>query len=125
MLEELLPRWRGKAFVLCLLGFAATDFVITDHAVGRRRHRAHHRQSRSFREAFHHQLGLTLVLLALLAAIFLKGFKEAIGLAVGIVGVYLVLNVVVIGRALRRGAAAPGRTSRDGGRRCSRSTAAR
>ena len=39
--------------------------------------------------AFDHPIALTLVLLALLAAVFLKGFQEAIGLAVGIVGVYL------------------------------------
>src|SRR4051794_20989936 len=99
MLEELLPRWRGKAFVLCLLGFAATDFVITA-TLSAADATAHIIGNPFFPEAFHHQLGMTLVLLALLSAIFLKGFKEAIGFAVGIVGVYLVLNVAVIGRAL-------------------------
>ena len=99
MLEELLPRWRGKAFVLCLLGFAATDFVITA-TLSAADATAHIIGNPFFPTAFHHQLGMTLVLLSLLAAIFLKGFKEAIGFAVGIVGVYLVLNVAVIGRAL-------------------------
>src|SRR5262245_40080622 len=99
MLEELLPRWRGKAFVLCLLGFAATDFVITI-TLSAADATAHVIGNPFFPEAFHHQIGMTLVLLALLCAIFLKGFKEAIGLAVGIVGVYLALNLVVIGWAL-------------------------
>jgi hypothetical protein len=96
MLEELLPRWRGKAFVLCLLGFAATDFVITitlsaadatKHIIG----------NPFVPKVFDHPVALTLVLLTLLSGVFLKGFKEAIDLAVVIVGIYLVLNVVVIG----------------------------
>ena len=40
---------------------------------------------------------MTLVLLACSGAIFLKGFSEAIGLAVALVAIYLALNVVVVG----------------------------
>ena len=45
---------------------------------------------------------MTLILLAALGAVFLKGFKEAIGLAVVIVTVYLSLNVVIIVLGHRR-----------------------
>ncbi len=95
MLERLFPNWRGKIFVLCLLGFAATDFIITitlSAADGT----AHLLENPFMPSWMHHQMGLTLVLLAVLGAIFLKGFKEAIGLAVILVGVYLVLNAVVV-----------------------------
>jgi hypothetical protein len=40
------------------------------------------------------------VLLALLAAVFLRGFREAIGIAVVLVAVYLALNVVVIATSI-------------------------
>jgi hypothetical protein len=39
---------------------------------------------------------ITLVLLATLGAVFLKGFKEAIGIAVAVVGAYQLLNLVVV-----------------------------
>ena len=95
MLEEMLPRWRGKAFVLVLLGFAATDFIITItlSAADATEHIIH---NPFVPPALDHPVGVTLVLLAGLGAVFLKGFREAIGLAVVIVFVYLGLNVVVL-----------------------------
>ena len=50
----------------------------------------------------HHRLRVTLVLLAALGAVFLRGFREAIWLAVVLVVVYLALNVVVVGYELVR-----------------------
>ncbi|GAA3431219.1 hypothetical protein GCM10018954_008200 [Kutzneria kofuensis] len=50
---------------------------------------------------------MTLVLLAALGAVFLKGFTEAIGIAVTLVGAYLALNVVVVVVALVHVAQAP------------------
>lgn len=96
LLEELLPRWRGKAIVLCLLGFAATGFIITItlSAADATEHLIENPLAPHW---LHRPVLLTLVLLAALGAIFLKGFREAVGLAVPIVAVYLALNVVVIG----------------------------
>ena len=100
MLEELLPRWRGKAFVLVLLGFAATDFIITItlSAADATEHVIH---NPFVPASFDHPVAVTLVLLTALGAVFLKGFKEAIGLAVVIVGVYLALNLVVLAVGIR------------------------
>jgi hypothetical protein len=107
MLERLLSFWKGKLFVLALLGFAATDFIIT-MTLSAADASAHLIENPNLRPVLSgHQLAITLVLLALLGAVFLRGFTEAIGLAVGLVGVYLALNVVVIGVGLWHVAAHP------------------
>jgi hypothetical protein len=96
MLERLLSFWQGKLFVLTLLGFAATDFLITI-TLSAADASTHLVENPHFASALQsHQLVITLILVALLGAVFLKGFLEAVGVAVVLVGIYLALNVVVV-----------------------------
>ena len=95
MLEKLFPRWKGKALVLSLLGFRGDELHHHDYAVGGRRGGAPGGEPSDAAWLQHPGL-VTIVLLLLLGAIFLRGFQEAIGLAVVIVIAYLALNTVVL-----------------------------
>ena len=107
MLERLMSFWQGKIFVLVLLGFAATDFMITMtlSAADATAHLVENPHLEPFLSG--HQIIITLILLALLGGVFLRGFKEAISVAVILVAIYLVLNVVVIADRYRRGDSKP------------------
>jgi hypothetical protein len=96
MLERLLSFWRGKLFVLFLLGFVATAwlFTITLSASSATEQIAGNPFVPDFlRER---EVAMTLVLVAILGGVFLKGFREAIGIAIFLVGTYMLFNLVIV-----------------------------
>ncbi len=98
MLERLLRGWTAKFLVLILLGFAATDFVITQtlSAADAGEHLIHNPFWAGAPSILQSQMVLTMGMLVLLGGMFLRGFKEVIAVAVLIVGIYLALNVFVL-----------------------------
>ena len=96
MLENLLSFWKGKVIVLILLGFVATAWLVTI-TLSAADATAHIVENPLVPEFLHGQnVLITLVLLAALGVVFLRGFGEAIGIAVLLVVSYLLLNLVVV-----------------------------
>jgi hypothetical protein len=103
MIERLFHGWWNKVVVLVLVGFAATDFVITKTLSAA--DAAAHLVSNSYYAAqvpdfMRSEMVVTCSLLVLLGGMFLKGFSEVVGLALVLVVAYLGLTAIVVGAGL-------------------------
>jgi|GEM_PF-3785305 len=95
LLQQLLPSWWGKLLVITLLGFAATGFImtITLCSSAATKHVVENPWSPVWLQ---NQLGLTILLVALLGIVFIRGFKDAIWLAVILAWSFLFLTACII-----------------------------
>lgn len=111
MLENLLPFWRGKIFVLVLLGFVATSWIITItlSAADATVHMLENPYLPPFLEG--QAVLITVVLLLILGGVFLLGFSEAVAVAIPLVGVFLLLNAVIIFTGIYDAVTQPGALS--------------
>ena len=103
MIERMFRGWGAKIVVLVLIGFAATDFVITktlsaaDAAAHLISNPLYTAEAPQWMQG---QMAVTMFLLVLLGGMFLKGYSEVVGLATVLVIAFLGLSFVVVGASL-------------------------
>ncbi|NCY01659.1 MAG: APC family permease, partial [Planctomycetia bacterium] len=103
MIERMFRGWGAKIVVLVLIGFAATDFVITKtlsaadaaaHLISNPLYSGH------VPWWMQGQMAVTMFLLIMLGAMFLKGYGEVVGLATVLVIAFLGLSFLIIAASL-------------------------
>jgi hypothetical protein len=103
MIERMFSGWGAKVIVLVLIGFAATDFVITK-TLSAADAAAHLISNPLYAGAappwMQGQMAVTMFLLVMLGGMFLKGYGEVVGLATILVVAFLGLTSVIVTASL-------------------------